>query len=157
MEMHAHTLIGQAILAGGTATILGRGDIRMNFVAVRDVAAVVVRALTDPALQNQIVDVGGPENLTQNEVAALYGRIAGRQPDVRHLPDGLVRVVATVLGVFHPGVARIMRASLAARAVDQTFDPGAFLSAHPMVLTRLEDVARELAGGTRGGVPSSPP
>jgi NADH dehydrogenase len=151
MEMHAHTLIGQAILAGGTANILGRGDVRMNFVAVRDVAAVIVRALRDPALHHQAVEVGGPENLTQNEVAALYGRIAGREPKVRHVPYELVHVLATVLGAFHPGIARIMRASLAARATDQTFDPSALLSAHPMVLTRLEDVARELAAGTSAG------
>ena len=85
---------------------------------------------------------------SQNEVAALYGRIAGREPRVRHMPYELVRVLATVLGAFHPGIARIMRASLAARATDQTFDPSALLSAHPMVLTRLEDVARELAAGT---------
>ena len=78
MELHAHELIGKSIIAGGAATILGRGDRPMNFVAVRDVARLAVRAATDPALRGQTIEIGGPENLTQNEVAALYGRFCGR-------------------------------------------------------------------------------
>ncbi len=143
MELHAHELIGKAILAGGTASILGRGDHKMNFVAVRDVAAVIVRALSDPALRNQAIDVGGPENLTQNEVAALYGRVAGREPRVRHMPLALVRVLAGTIGLVHPGIARILRVSLAAGTVDQAFDASRFLALHPMTLTRLDEIARE--------------
>lgn len=147
MEVHAHELIGRAILAGRPASILGRGDRPMNFVAVRDVAAVIVRALGDPVFLGRTVDVGGPENLTQNEVAALYGRIAGREAKVRHLPPALLRVLAAVFGVLHPGVARIMRVALAAGTVDQTFDAAAAPADAPRAPTRLEEVAREMARG----------
>lgn len=143
IEMHAHELIGKDILAGGTATILGAGDRPMNFVAVRDVARLALIAVTTPGLQGRVVDIGGPENLTQNQVASIYARVSGRELKLRHLPAGLVRVLAAVLGPLHPGMARVMRASLAGELVDQTFDPGAVPAAHPMALTRVEDVARE--------------
>jgi NADH dehydrogenase len=149
MELHAHELIGKSILAGGTATILGRGDRPLNFVSVRDVARLAVRAATDPDLGGQAIEIGGPENLTQNEVAALYGRLCGRQPKVRHVPPGVLRVLATLIGPFHPGTARVMRASIAADTIDQSWDSSLLLREHPMELTRLEDLARELiAAGT---------
>ena len=115
----------------------------MNFVAVRDVARLAVRAATDPALRGQTIEIGGPENLTQNEVAALYGRLCGRQPKVRHVPPGVLRVLATLIGPFHPGIARVMRASAAMASIDQEFDPAALLRDHPMTLTRLEELVAE--------------
>ena len=141
MEMHAHELIGKSIIAGGTATILGRGDRPMNFVAVRDVARLAVRVVTDPALRGQTIEIGGPENLTQNEVAALYGQLCRCEPKVRHVPPGVLRVLATVIGPLHPGIARVMRASIAAESIDERWDASALLKEHPMALTRLEEDA----------------
>jgi uncharacterized protein YbjT (DUF2867 family) len=143
MELHAHELIGKNILAGGTATILGRGDRPINFVAVRDVARMAVRAATDPALRERIVEVGGPDNLTQNEVAALYGRLCGRQPKVRHVPPGALRMLAILLRPFHAGVARVMRASAVMASIDQTFEPAAAPHEYSTRLTRLEELAAE--------------
>jgi uncharacterized protein YbjT (DUF2867 family) len=106
-----------------------------------------VRAATDPALRGQTIEIGGPENLTQNEVAALYGRLCGRQPKVRHVSPGVLRVLAALIGPFHPGVARVMRASIAADGLDQSWDSGPLLRERPMELTRLEDVARKVIAG----------
>ena len=142
MELHAHELIGKSIIAGGTATILGRGDRPMNFVAVGDVAWLAARAVTDPALGGRSLEIGGPENLTKNQVAALYGRLCGCRPKVRHVPLGLVRVLAALVGPLHPGIARILRANVAADEVDECWDPSRLSSAYPMPLARLEDVAR---------------
>ena len=50
--------------------VFGRGDNPINFVSVIDVAAVVVRAIVDPALRGTVLEVGGPENITFNELAA---------------------------------------------------------------------------------------
>jgi uncharacterized protein YbjT (DUF2867 family) len=147
MEMHAHELIGKSVMAGATAFVLGRGDRPMNFVAVRDVARLAVKAAADPALHGRTIEIGGPENLTQNEVAALYGRLCGREPKVRHIPPGALRVLAAVIRLIHPGVARIMRASIAAGSRDERWDPSALQREHLIELTRLEDVIREARPG----------
>jgi uncharacterized protein YbjT (DUF2867 family) len=142
MELHAHELIGKSIIAGGTATILGRGDRPMNFVAVGDVAWLAARAVIDPALRGRSLEIGGPENLTKNQVAALYGRLCGCRPKVRHVPLGLVRVVAALVGPLHPGITRLLRASLAAEHLDECWDSSRLSNEYPMPLTRLADVAR---------------
>ncbi len=50
--------------------VFGRGTNPINFVSVDDVAAVVERAVVDPSLRGQVLEVGGPQNMTFNELAA---------------------------------------------------------------------------------------
>jgi hypothetical protein len=76
-------------------------------------------------------------------VAALYGRLCGVRPKVRHVPPGALRLLAALFGPLHPGIARVMRASVAIETLDQTFDPQGLLREYPIALTRLEDLARE--------------
>ena len=144
MEWHAHTFNGKGIVERGKTTLLGRGTRPRNFVAVRDVAAMAVRALADPAMRGQTIEVCGPQNFTDNQVAELYGRVLGVTPKVAHVPPALLRVAEVVLKPFAPGVSRVMRLSgLPDDAYDATFDPTATLQAYPMRLTTLEEFIRE--------------
>ena len=144
METHAHTFNGKGIVERGKTTLLGRGTRPRNFVAVRDVAAMAVRALADPAMRGQTIEIGGPQNFTDNQVAELYGRVLGVTPKVAHVPPALLRVAGVVLKPFAPGVSRVLRLSgLPDDAYDATFDPTATLHAYPMHLTTLEEFIRE--------------
>ena len=154
METHAHSLLGKAVLEGKTAVVLGRGETPVNFVAARDVAHVAVTALDDTRLRGRTLEVGGPENLTRNEVAELYGRIAGRAPRVRHIPVGALRALAPVAERLHPGIGRVVRTALVSETTDQTFDPTGLLREVPMRLMRLEDFARQRAGAPPARVPA---
>ena len=64
----------------GRPLIFGRGDNPINFVSVDDVAAVVEMAVVDPTLRGQVLEVGGPQNLTLNDLAAVRWRRAGAWP-----------------------------------------------------------------------------
>ena len=57
--------------------VFGRGDNPINFVSVGDVAAVAERAVVDPDLRGRIIEVGGPQNLSFNELAALLQDVRG--------------------------------------------------------------------------------
>jgi uncharacterized protein YbjT (DUF2867 family) len=139
MEWHAHEFNGRHILAGRAATLLGRGTKRRNFVAAADVARMVRRVLDDPALRGETIEIGGPGNYTDNEVAAMYGRAAGLTPRVRHVPPAALRVMAALLGPVAPGVSRIMRmAALDDDAWDATFDAGSVAARHNLNLTSLD-------------------
>jgi uncharacterized protein YbjT (DUF2867 family) len=96
------------------APVFGRGDNPINFVSVRDVAAVVERAAVEPGLRGQIIEVGGPSNVTFNELAALLQETRGGKRNVRHVPRFLLRVLAPV--------ARQPRAALTMDTIDMTFD-----------------------------------
>jgi uncharacterized protein YbjT (DUF2867 family) len=144
METHAHAFNGKGIVERGRTTLLGRGTRPRNFVAVRDVAAMAVRALTDRTMWGQTIEIGGPDNFTDNQVAALYGRVLGVTPKVTHVPAAVLLAASVVLKPFAPGVSRVMRlSSLPDDAYDATFDPTATLRLYPMRLTTLEEFIRE--------------
>ena len=66
------SLLGDPILGTGRAQIFGRGTNPVNFVAARDVAMLVERAVVDPAMRGRVVDVVGPENLSMLDVVGLF-------------------------------------------------------------------------------------
>ena len=94
--------------------VFGRGDNRINFVSVNDVADIVVRAVVDDNLRGTVLEVGGPENLTFNELAARLQRARGSSASVRHVPRFALRAGA----LFD----RRARAGLAMDTIDMTFD-----------------------------------
>jgi NADH dehydrogenase len=94
--------------------VFGRGDNPINFVSVGDVAEVVARAVGDPGLRGQVLEVGGPENLTFNELMERLQRARGTDARVRHVP----RIALRVGGLFD----RRARAGLAMDTIDLTFD-----------------------------------
>ncbi len=144
MEWHAHVFNGRSVLKSGKTTLLGRGSKPRNFVAARDVAAFAVLALTDPRLAGRCVEVGGPGDFTDDEVAALYGEAAGVVPKVRHVPPAALRGVSLVLRPLHPGVSRIMyMGSLGDDAYDERLDPAPLLAEFPVELTSLDAFIRE--------------
>src|SRR4029079_17918942 len=62
-------LITQTADRAGRVVVFGRADNPINFVSVNDVATVVDRAIADPDVRGQTIEIGGPENLTLSQVA----------------------------------------------------------------------------------------
>jgi NADH dehydrogenase len=100
--------------------VFGRGENPINFVSVRDVAAVVERAVVEVPLRGQILEVGGPRNLTFNELAALLAEVRGRDTKVWHVPRPVLRAMAPLV--------RPVRAALAMDTTDMSFDASAHRS-----------------------------
>ena len=94
--------------------VFGRGNNPINFVSVDDVAAVVERAVIDDSLRGQTLEVGGPENLTFNELADLLQDVRGGERKVRHVPRWVLRTMAPI--------ARQPRAGITMDTADMTFD-----------------------------------
>lgn len=142
MEAHAHQLLGRAILEKGRATVFGSGEVPMNYVAAADVAHVAAWALLDDAALGRTIEIGGPDNLTRHEVVELYARAAGRAPRVRHVSAGTLRALATLLGPFHPGIGRVLRATAAGETLDQRFAGAPATHELGLPATSLEEFVR---------------
>lgn len=125
-------VMGQTLQTTGKIVVFGRGDNPVNFVSVTDVAALVVRAATDSALDGQAINLGGPENLTLNQVAGLVNECTGRRAAVWHLPRPALRLMAS-LGVVKPVLARKARAALVMDTIDMSFDSAPTRPAFPDV------------------------
>jgi NADH dehydrogenase len=122
--------------------VFGRGENPINFVSVEDVSVVVERAVIDPGLRGTVIEVGGPQNLTFNELAVMIQNVRGRPAKVRHVPRALLRAIAPL--------ARQPRAAIAMDTIDMTFDMAA--AGQALVELPMTDiqVALTQAGRERG-------
>jgi uncharacterized protein YbjT (DUF2867 family) len=117
-------LFEQTAARSGRPLVFGRGDNRINFVSVIDVAALVDRAITDPTTRGEILEIGGPDNLTFNELAQAVQTAAGRTSSPRHVPPAMLHLMAASIGRVKRELGRQARAALAMDRVDLTFDAG---------------------------------
>ena len=102
------------------ATVYGRGDNPIRYVAVDDVAAAVVHAaVADDA--SALLEFGGPEALTRNEVVAR-ARAAVGELEVRHVPRAALAVGRRVLAPFRQELASVMGLALFADTVPERWD-----------------------------------
>jgi uncharacterized protein YbjT (DUF2867 family) len=113
-------VIGAKLAAGGPALVFGHGTNPINFVSARDVAVLVERAVIDPTLCNQTIDVAGPDNLTMVQFAQLLGATK-----IRHIPRGALRVLAKAGAPVAPAIARQAAAAIVMDTTDMTADPAA--------------------------------
>lgn len=149
-------LIGAPLLKRGKTMILGRGTNPRNFLSVPDAAQFVVRAMLDPQALNQVIEIGGADNLSNNQVAELYSRVAGIKPKITHVPRGALRIVARLVWPLHPGVSNILLWALYSDTANETFDPTALERRYPVSLTRLEDWIRaQVQLAPKGALPSA--
>ncbi|MDQ0802150.1 NAD(P)H-binding protein [Arthrobacter sp. SLBN-112] len=94
----------------GKVPVFGSGSAPVTYTSVRDAAAVVVRALRDPALRNRVIEWGS-ETLTANEVAEALLARAGHG-SVQRVPAAAVRVLSVAARPFSPFLARVAGAAV---------------------------------------------
>src|SRR5947209_6128690 len=137
-------LIGQPLIEQGKTTIFGRGTNPINFVAVEDVARFAGIALEDARARNRVITVGGPENLTMNQVAETFERTSGRQAKTRHIPLPMMRVMAILMQPINPALSRQIRAGIYMDTEDLRYDMTETASVFGIQLTSLEELARHI-------------
>jgi NADH dehydrogenase len=138
MEQHVHRFNGQLILEKGFVVLIGAADKPRNFVAVRDVAAFAVQALTADDLNGRRLEIGGPDNLSNAEVAQMYIRRAHKGRIVR-LNAGVARLAARAIRPLHEGVARVIDMSLLDEwQMPEEWYPKRLLAEFPRQLTTVQ-------------------
>ncbi|MGE5287292.1 MAG: SDR family oxidoreductase [Micromonosporaceae bacterium] len=138
-------LMGQQLRASGKILVFGRGDNPINFVSVTDVAALLSHAATSPSLRGQVLQLGGPDNLTFNQFAGILQEATGCQGTVRHVPRPLLYTMAFTAAPLKPALARQARAALAMDTLNMRFDPAPTRRAFPgLPETSLPTALKEL-------------
>jgi uncharacterized protein YbjT (DUF2867 family) len=72
--------------AGGRAQVVGSGEQRISYMSLFDVAQFAAEAVGNPTAQNAILELGGPEAVSPNQVIAMCEELSGRKFHVIHLP-----------------------------------------------------------------------
>lgn len=81
---------------------LGPGDQRINPVFIDDVARLVAVVVSGDAADGKIIEVGGPEILTLDDIIRVTMRAVGREKPILHVPLGLARLGGSLLELL-PG------------------------------------------------------
>jgi len=152
MELWAQ-LIGQPILKQDKTTIFGSGNNPINFVSVEDVARFVSIGLDDARARNTVIEVGGPENLTMNQVAEIFERASGRQAKKRHIPLLMMRVMSILMQPLNPAMSRLIRNGIYMDVANLRYDTADTARAFGIQLISLEEIARR---ATTNGVQLEP-
>ncbi|WP_328472132.1 NAD(P)H-binding protein [Actinoplanes sp. NBC_00393] len=98
----AWTILRPSSFASNSLALNLTGDGRQGVIDPRDVAAVAVAALTDPAHHGRVYTLTGPELLSVPEQARILGEVLGRTvttTDVTELPAGLPPAAAEAIRI----------------------------------------------------------
>jgi uncharacterized protein YbjT (DUF2867 family) len=121
-------LLGSTAGRSNRPLVIGRGQNPINFVSVGDVAALVERVVTDPASRGQTFQIGGPDNLTLDQLARMVAAHRGGSKPPRHVPRAALHAMAATAGRVRPELGRQARAALVMDHDDMTFDDHAMRS-----------------------------
>jgi NADH dehydrogenase len=97
-EDHAlNRFLGMARFLPFVPLIGNAGQQRLQPVFVDDVARAVAESVVNPAAENQVFEIGGPEVLTMREIVGTALQVAGRRRVLLSSPKVVMKLVAGVL------------------------------------------------------------
>ena len=95
-----NTLAG-VIKAFPLVPVVGSGTVRLQPISVEEVGAMISLVVDDPHFGGRIIEIGGPEHLTYNEILDIVVRTLKVRRLRAHLPvplmKGVTRIMETVL------------------------------------------------------------
>jgi uncharacterized protein YbjT (DUF2867 family) len=125
--------------------VIGSGRQRLQPVPVEQVAEGFARALTLPATEKQVYEVGGPDRVTMVELLdAIGGALGHRRVRKLHVPLGFMRPVTRVLHGL-PGFP-VTPDQLRMLEEDNVGDPAPFYSAFKLEPVPLATGLRRMLG-----------
>jgi uncharacterized protein YbjT (DUF2867 family) len=143
-------IVGDPIEKSVKTTVFGRGDNPINFVAEGDVAQIVELVLTEPRFERAALDVGGPDNLSFNQLVQQIEAATGHPAQVRHIPMPVMRLSALLTRPFRPDVAGMIQAGIGFDRDDMRFDATEMHRRFPTIeLTRIAEVVGQRFGRVR--------
>lgn len=81
----------------GRIYLFGKGKLKANPIHGEDLATYCVDAIDKP---DKEAEIGGPETLTQNEIASIAFDILGNKPKITHIPDWVRIAILKLLRLF---------------------------------------------------------
>jgi uncharacterized protein YbjT (DUF2867 family) len=73
------------------ATIFGEGKNKVSWIAIKDVASFAVDSLDNPAAKNRIIELGGPDALSQLEVVNIFETMKGKKFELQFVPEEVLK------------------------------------------------------------------
>lgn len=125
--------------ANGTCRIYGDGAKPVSYIATNDVAAFAVASLTAPAARNAVLELGGPQALSQLQAVEVFATAAGRPIATESVPESALE---DQLAAATDGMQQSFISLMLCLAKGDSIDMSTVLAEIPVPLTSVEDYAR---------------
>lgn len=126
-----------------SARVYGAGENKISWVSFKDVAQFAVQALDNPAANNTVLGIGGPAQLSPNEVIQIFEGVQGKAFAVERVPVGVLEEqLATAPDTLQESFAGLMLQY----AHGDPIDMAGTLEKIPVTLTSVQDYARQVTG-----------
>lgn len=133
------TLLGMQVMSGQEVNILGDGRNLINFVSAQDVAKFIVFALEDPRLCNQTLTIGGPQNLSFEDVVSVYEKVFSTCVARKYISTLKMKLMSFFYAPFDPTQARRLAFQHELANSNWQVDMTETIKHYPINLTTLED------------------
>jgi uncharacterized protein YbjT (DUF2867 family) len=133
-------VIGAKLAARGEALVFGPGVNPINFVSVRDVAALVALAACDDGPAGRTIDIAGPEDIGFTKLAERLIAASGKPGRIKHVPLAALRVLSWLARPVAPVFARMAEAAVIMNTTDFTASEAARAHLPSLPVTRIADV-----------------
>jgi uncharacterized protein YbjT (DUF2867 family) len=134
-------VLGRPLLVKGKTQVFGRGRNPINWVSTTDVAEFVVLATVDRALRSEVIEAGGPENLTMTAFVDNFRTETGSSGTVGHIPPVAMRLMGVAMSFVNPEMARQIQMGVIMDTRPQAFDASETRRRYPSIpLTHLAEV-----------------
>jgi uncharacterized protein YbjT (DUF2867 family) len=120
METWIDEILVDGIRKNGVTRIFGDGTAVSNYIAIEDVAAFAVKVLEREDIVKESIDVGGPSNISMNDVATLVEKRLGVTSKRRHVPV-IAMKLSPIVKPFNEVTARLMSIGLYAATEARPF------------------------------------
>ena len=129
----------------GTAKIYGKGEKKIRYIAVADVAELAVQSLTKPTASRATIPFGGPEEISQRDAVQMVEEAFGKKFAVTQVPEEALEAQwKTAQNPFEKTFAALMLG--VARGFDSGLQPP--FEQFPMKMTSPREYVRRWAEAT---------
>jgi NADH dehydrogenase len=133
---------------GRTARIYGTGEVKVSYISAMNVAEFAVASATRPYAQRKtILELGGPEGISQLAAVRIFEQQLNLQIKVEHLPRAALQAQHQSSDPLQKTFAALL---LAYAKGDEVTGAVATAALHGVTLKSVEEYAAEVRGGGLG-------
>ncbi len=127
--------------ANASVTVYGAGEGKISWISLHDVAQFAVASLTNPAAQNAVLELGGPEALSPLKVIKIFEAASGKTFTVQHVP---AEALQAQLDAATDPIQQSFAALMLAVTQGDEIDMRATLDRFPLSLISVERYTRNI-------------
>jgi uncharacterized protein YbjT (DUF2867 family) len=94
--------LSETIRLSPVLPIVGSGKSKIQPIYIDDVVSCIEKALTSDSYMNEMYEIGGPEQLTYEEITVAIAKALGVRRPKFHVPLHFLKTAARVLEAVHP-------------------------------------------------------